>query len=589
VDTLTPPETGSGNQVEALDSVTRELAALGDASEVAERALAIAIDLTHASVAFIALDEEPGGRRRVYSTAADPSTHPSDDEIDRLMTATTHQAAAARNGREAAQQESFCGEPLVAAGRSIGTMGVVSPLGFTPLQRSAFAVLAHQVAASFEIARQHERRQEMVDALVNLRADLDRSEKQRVVIEEQARSAERLEKAHDTAIEALLAVSTHIQSGDRLAQFYGRLCASVARLVGADKVLFWQLNDNHTLTAIPGGYGVDDAFMARLYPALCEPEGDDLTSRVVYKDFIFRAAGSDGTPEATRVLEVLGVSSAISVPWRAGEQRLGVVAAYDSSHSDSFSREDAWVLQMAGLAAGLVWQLKHAESDLTRTVARLETVDKARQLLLKNASTAADKARKRFANELHDDALQKLTAAELQLQRVGDVTNGSDPTPISDAQSLLQQAEDALRRLLFEVRPPALDLPGGFHDTIRDRVAMLRSLTGVDADLELDLPDELPNELKSTVFRQVAEALTNVEKHAGAKAVRVAVKSRDGGIHGMVVDDGRGFVVAERHHLPGHLGLLALNERALLAGGWCKIASEPGLGTTVEFWFPATS
>jgi signal transduction histidine kinase len=32
--------------------------------------------------------------------------------------------------------------------------------------------------------------------------------------------------------------------------------------------------------------------------------------------------------------------------------------------------------------------------------------------------------------------------------------------------------------------------------------------------------------------------------------------------------------------------LLALNERALLAGGWNKITSEPGLGTTVEFWLP---
>ena len=34
------------------------------------------------------------------------------------------------------------------------------------------------------------------------------------------------------------------------------------------------------------------------------------------------------------------------------------------------------------------------------------------------------------------------------------------------------------------------------------------------------------------------------------------------------------------------MGLLTLNERALLAGGWNKITSEPGLGTTVEFWLP---
>jgi len=53
-----------------------------------------------------------------------------------------------------------------------------------------------------------------------------------------------------------------------------------------------------------------------------------------------------------------------------------------------------------------------------------------------------------------------------------------------------------------------------------------------------------------------------------------------------VEDNGRGFVIADRDRLPGHLGLLALNERALLCGGRNKIHSEPGLDTTVEFWLP---
>jgi signal transduction histidine kinase len=101
------------------------------------------------------------------------------------------------------------------------------------------------------------------------------------------------------------------------------------------------------------------------------------------------------------------------------------------------------------------------------------------------------------------------------------------------------------------------------------------------------LPDDHPYEIKSIVFRQVSEALTNVEKHAAASRVRVIVKARDGGIHGEVIDDGRGFVVGDRDHLPGHLGLLALRERALLAGGWCEVTSEPGTGTRVEFWVPS--
>jgi signal transduction histidine kinase len=558
----------AGWEADALAAGMRALAAARDPTQVAESGLTLALDLTAASISFIALNSDAGDRQ-VYSKGAGRTTRLTDHEVDNLMTAP--------------QLATSCARPLIAGGRVIGTIGVVNESGFTATQRVAFDILTNQVAAAFEIVRLGQRRQEMVDALVNLRADLDRSEKQRVVGEERALSAERLEQAHEMAIQTLVAVSTHVRSGGRLTDFYGRLSASVAKLVGADKVLFWQLTDDHTLTPIAGGHGVDEKFIAHLNPAHCDPDGEDLTSRVVYKDLIFRADRSGDPSESTRVLDILGVSSSISVAWRAGGERLGVIAAYDSTRPDGFSREDAWVLQVAGLEAGLVWQLKNTESDLTKTLARLQKADAARQLLLKNLSTAVDDARRRFADELHDDALQKLTAAELHLQRVGESTSS-----VSDAQALLQQAEDALRRLLFELRPPALDSAGGFDRTVRDRLTMLRSLTGIEADLELDLPEELPFDLTTSLFRQLAEALTNVEKHARAKNVQVAVKMQGGGIHGVVADDGRGFVVAERDQLPGHLGLLALNERALLAGGWCTIESEPGAGTKVEFWFPIT-
>jgi len=222
---------------------------------------------------------------------------------------------------------------------------------------------------------------------------------------------------------------------------------------------------------------------------------------------------------------------------------------------------------------------------LKRTAERLEKVDAARQMLLKNVSTAVDRARKRFAGDLHDDALQKLTAVELQLQRVRE-PNGDSAALLSEAQSLLNETEEALRRLLFEVRPPALEVPGGFSETIRERIRMLRSLTGAEVEVELEVPDDLSYEFRSMLFRQMTEAIANIEKHAASTRVLVGLQVRDAGMYGRIEDNGRGFVVAERDRLPGHLGLLALNERALLAGGWNKIQSEPGLGTTVEFWIP---
>ncbi len=567
-------ETGLWDRLEAFQKVSADLAAAQDLARAADLALELALELTGASVAFIGLVDDAGTRQQVFSRAADPAQSVTYDEIDRL-------SAVASDGSPGSGKDAYYGLSLNAGGTVIGMMGVAGGNIYTVRQRAALALLANQVAAALAIFRLQQRRQELVDALVNLRADLDRSEKQRVLNEERAQSALRIEKAHELAVEALLAVSTHARTGAGFAAFYRGLTKSMAELVGASKVLFWQLDENRTLTPIPGAHGIDDQFIARLYPVPAEPFAGDLTSRVVYEDFVFRAATSDSDSPDRPVLDVLGVTSAISVPWRAGQQRLGVVAAYDSKHREGFSMEDAWVLQMAGLAAGLVWQLKLAETDLTMTIGRLQKVDEARQLLLRNMSTAVDKARRRFAHELHDDALQKLTAAELQLQRAGD-----HESPVVDARKLLDQAEQALRKLLFDVQPPALEVPGGFEETIRDRVTMMRSMTGIEADIELQLPDDEAYEIKSIIFRQVSEALTNVEKHAAATRVRICVKEHDGGIQGEVVDDGRGFVVGERDHLPGHLGLLALRERALLAGGWCEVTSEPGHGTKVEFWVP---
>ena len=392
-------------------------------------------------------------------------------------------------------------------------------------------------------------------------------------------------------MDVLRVISASLEAGPSLDAFYRSLTANVADLVGASRVLFWQLGPDRMLRAIRGAHGVDDDFVARLSPTRCDPEGTDLTSQVVYRDLIFRAAFGDSgqSPRDLRVLDVLQVSNAISAPWRAGDTRLGVVAAYDSVNPDGFTSEDAWVLQITGLAAGLVWQLKQAEAQLNETVERLQQVDSARHLLLRNLSSAVDRASKRFAMELHDDALQKLTAAEIRVAELtaSAVVDDQAKAGVDEIASLLQQVEEALRKLLQNVRPPSLETPGGLETTIRQRLDQLHAQSGITVDCVIDLPDDPPSEIKSVLHRQLSEALTNVEKHAEATLVRLELKAETEGIYGAVTDNGKGFVVSERDRLPGHLGLLALSERPLLAGGWGRIRSEPGAGTIVEFWVPS--
>lgn len=575
METADPLEVGGREALDGVQAACLELARLTNLDEVAECGLRLALALTRSSVAFMGLTDETGAYERVYSRYADESRTAPRGETERLITSAS-----------STQHQSVHGEALIAGGETIGMIGVARDTTYPDAHGQALGILANQVAASVQIARLRSRRQEMVDTLINLRADIERSEQERLIAAERAESATRVERAHELAVEALLAISMHARSEHDLTEFYQRLAQSVAGLVGAGKVLFWQLDDQGKLSAVPGAYGVDDAYISGLRTAPCGPDRDDLQSRVVFKDFIYIAAEGDGSEESEFVLKALSVSNAMSVPWRAGDQRLGLLAAYDSLRPGGFSREDGWVLQKAGLAAGLVRQLKLAEADLKATVDRLQKVDAARQLLLKTVSTAVDNERKRFANQLHDDALQKLTAAELQLKRLGNSGHPGQPM-LSQASTLLEQTEEALRRLLFEVRPPALDTPRGLEQSIRDRLEMLRSLTGIEAEVDIELPaDGLTYEFKSTIFRQLAEALTNIEKHAGATHVQVHLNADGSAVHGLVVDDGRGFVVAERNNLPGHLGLLAVKERALMAGGWYKIESQPGVGTRIEFWMP---
>ncbi len=573
METADPLQLGLPNALDGIQAAANELSRLRGVDEVANGALASALALTRSSVAFIGLAGDSGSYEQFYSRMTDGSGSLPDREIERMIAAP-----------DLGSKPAVCRQPLNADGRTIGTIGVARSARYNDIECQAFGIFAMQVASAIQIERLRHGRQETVGALVNLFSDIERARKDRALAAAETQSLDRVDRAHELSVEALLAISVLARTGRTLGEFHERLTESVARLVGAGKVLFWRVDDGK-LRAIPGGFGVDYEFTSRFEPVPCEPERDDLQSRVVFKDHVFLASARGESAESDHVLRVLGVANAISVPWRAGDQRLGLLAAYDSTRPEGFTREDSYVLQKAGLAAGLVWQLKLAEGDLKETVKRLEKVDAARQLLLKTVSTAIDNERKRFANELHDDALQTLTAAELQLQRIAE-SDGAQQSMVVEMQSLLGRTEDALRRLLFEVRPPALETAGGLEQSIRDRLGILRSLTGIQAEIEIQIPDGLSYEFKSMVFRQLTEAITNIEKHAGATQVELRLIERDSGVYGLVADNGRGFVVAERNNLPGHLGLLALKERALMAGGWYKVESEPGLGTRIEFWMP---
>jgi signal transduction histidine kinase len=385
---------------------------------------------------------------------------------------------------------------------------------------------------------------------------------------------------------ALQAVSSHSEAGLELPAFFGRLTDTVARIVGARRAAFWRLGPDRKLLVQPRPSGfADDSPVHALRIRLPEG-GDSIAERVVFGDELDLVKGtSPGLDAFWRANGLPETRNSIAVSWRAGERRLGILVAYDSRRG--FSRDDAWVLRVTAMATGLMWRYEEAEHELGVTAGRLKQAAHARRQLLANIAAGGDEARRRFASALHDDSLQLLTAAELQVERTQAEQDSSEQSVLFDQlRGTLKQVEDSLRRLLLTVSPQGLDLPLGLDEAIRTRLDALRTRTGIEPDVDVRLPNQVSDAVGAVIFKNVSEALTNAEKHAHATSIRVSAHPADGGIRVVVEDDGKGFVVAESMEVPGHYGLLAIRERALMAGGNCHIASDPGAGALVEFWVP---
>ena len=214
------------------------------------------------------------------------------------------------------------------------------------------------------------------------------------------------------------------------------------------------------------------------------------------------------------------------------------------------------------------------------------SLDRRRQLeaLLVNAQ---ESERKRIAYDLHDDSIQVMTAVALRL-RAFRRRMAKDPefaAHLDELEEVVREAIARLRGLLFELRPVVLDREG-LGAALRQYLSTLEG-EGIASSLETRLQTEPALETRVLLYRLAQEALMNVRKHSGARRVEVRVEDRGEGVALRVRDDGAGFSLERQTGRAGHLGLLAMRERAEVFGGWCRIESVPGEGTIVDVWVPA--
>jgi PAS domain S-box-containing protein len=287
-----------------------------------------------------------------------------------------------------------------------------------------------------------------------------------------------------------------------------------------------------------------------------------------------------------RWTEMFGRSPA-DEDFMAGLKRGEVAATYEGRVATADGpRIIAWTNTLISGPAGRIAVASLGEDITARRAAEeeLRTVQSER-LRLQEAILAAEAAeRARLAEALHDDTIQVLTAALLNLDRMTpeNLTAMRDETA-----EALAHALDRARRLLFELRPPELDRGG-----LRAAVGTLSRRAAEEAGWQLVLDvasTRYPQPVEELVFRTAREAIWNARCHAHATSVSVRVWEAGGLLCCTIADDGVGFdpeAVHERPEAGLHLGLAALAERLRLARGVMDIQSAPERGTEFHFAVP---
>jgi PAS domain S-box-containing protein len=221
----------------------------------------------------------------------------------------------------------------------------------------------------------------------------------------------------------------------------------------------------------------------------------------------------------------------------------------------------------------------------------LQESEARRSRVLEEMLRAQEAERARIAVDLHDDTIQVMTATLFLLDRLAWAVADGDLERIAEgvarARETLGEAVDRTRRLTFELRPPLLESQG-LGAAVRDLADEASREAGFAAEVKVTVGRH-PTMVEELAYRTVAEAIANVRRHAAASVLRVRLWEEGGRLQGEVADNGRGFdlpAALDRSAMRLHLGLDAMRERLLLAGGDVAIDSRHGEGTRVCFSIP---
>lgn len=199
---------------------------------------------------------------------------------------------------------------------------------------------------------------------------------------------------------------------------------------------------------------------------------------------------------------------------------------------------------------------------------------------------AALEERQRLARDLHDSVTQTLFTASLIAEsalRQWEADPQKTKAFVGQLKDLTSGALAEMRVLLLELRPSSL-AQVGLPLLIRQFAQSIQSRRQMQIDLELDEQPDIDPDHKIALYRIVQEAANNVIKHSLATHFAIGLRQHNGYLHMRMMDNGRGFDVAETS--PNSLGMSIMRERAQEIGAKLDVRSELGKGTQIDVRYP---
>jgi signal transduction histidine kinase len=272
-----------------------------------------------------------------------------------------------------------------------------------------------------------------------------------------------------------------------------------------------------------------------------------------------------------------GARSGVCVTIEGESRPFGALCCH-STRPRSFTADEVNFLQAVANVLATAIGRKRTEDQIVELAA-------ARGRLVAQTLAAEDRARRSISEVLHDHALQDLLASRQDLVEVIEEPDG-DPDRAVRAREGIERAVQLLREAVFNLHPVVLE-HAGLASAIR-AVADHQGRRG-GFDCEIDVDQQATGVHDELILSLARELLTNVAKHAEAKAVKVDVRRDDSWIVLTVEDDGRGLESGRREAAlrEGHVGLASSTERVEALAGRFEVEGLPGQGTRARAVLPA--